>query len=149
MVNPVVHVVPEMRRIRRIHFIGIGGVGMCGIAEVLSNQGYEVSGSDLRESPVVERLRSIGVRVAIGHQAENLQDADVVVTSSAVDGSNVEVVEAKRRRIPLVPRAQMLAELMRFRHGIAVAGTHGKTTTTSMIASILAEAKREIGRAHV
>lgn len=143
MADPIAHFVPGMRRIRRIHFIGIGGVGMCGIAEVLSNQGYEVSGSDLRESPVVERLRSIGVRVAIGHQAENLQDADVVVTSSAVDGSNVEVVEAKRRRIPLVPRAQMLAELMRFRHGIAVAGTHGKTTTTSMIASILAEAKRD------
>ena len=141
MADPVPHFIPEMRRIRRIHFVGIGGAGMCGIAEVLSNQGYEISGSDLRDSPVVERLRSIGVRVEIGHHGDNLQDADVVVTSSAVDESNLEVAEAKRRRLPLVPRAQMLAELMRFRHGIAVAGTHGKTTTTSMIASILAEAR--------
>lgn len=141
MADPVVHFVPEMRRIRRIHFVGIGGVGMCGIAEVLCNQGYEISGSDLRESPVVERLRGLGVRVEIGHLGENVGDADVVVTSSAVDDSNLEVQEAKRRRIPLVPRAQMLAELMRFRHGIAVAGTHGKTTTTSMIAAILAEGK--------
>ncbi|MCC1495273.1 UDP-N-acetylmuramate--L-alanine ligase [Alcanivorax sp. 1008] len=141
MADPVAHVVPEMRRIRRIHFVGIGGVGMCGIAEVLCNQGYEISGSDLRESPVVLRLRSLGVRVEIGHRGENVGDADVVVTSTAVDEDNLEVQEAKRRRIPLVPRAQMLAELMRFRHGIAVAGTHGKTTTTSMIASILGEAK--------
>ncbi|MDF1630553.1 MAG: UDP-N-acetylmuramate--L-alanine ligase [Alcanivoracaceae bacterium] len=141
MADPVAHVVPEMRRIRRIHFVGIGGVGMCGIAEVLCNQGYQISGSDLRESPVVLRLRSLGVRVEIGHRGENVGDADVVVTSTAVDEANLEVREAKRRRIPLVPRAQMLAELMRFRHGIAVAGTHGKTTTTSMIASILGEAK--------
>ena len=141
MADPVAHVVPEMRRIRRIHFVGIGGVGMCGIAEVLCNQGYEISGSDLRESPVVQRLRDLGVRVEIGHRGENVGDADVVVTSTAVDEGNLEVQEAKRLRIPLVPRAQMLAELMRFRHGIAVAGTHGKTTTTSMIASILGEAK--------
>lgn len=143
MVANAVHVVPEMRRIRRIHFVGIGGVGMCGIAEVLANQGYDVSGSDLRESPVVARLRDMGVRIEIGHRAENVQDADVVVTSSAVDQSNVEVAQAMENRVPVVPRAEMLAELMRFRHGIAVAGTHGKTTTTSMIASILAEAQRD------
>lgn len=136
----VIHVVPEMRRIRRIHFVGVGGVGMCGIAEVLQNQGYNVSGSDLRESAVVDRLRSMGVRVEIGHAAENIGDADVVVTSTAVSNENVEVAEALARRVPVVPRAEMLAELMRFRHGIAVAGTHGKTTTTSMIASILAQA---------
>jgi UDP-N-acetylmuramate--alanine ligase len=132
-----------MRRIRRIHFVGIGGAGMCGIAEVLANQGYDVSGSDLRESPVVTRLRDMGVRIEIGHRAENVRDADVVVTSSAVDQSNVEVAQAIENRVPVVPRAEMLAELMRFRHGIAVAGTHGKTTTTSMIASILAEAQRD------
>ena len=143
MVANAVHVVPEMRRIRRIHFVGIGGAGMCGIAEVLANQGYDVSGSDLRESPVVARLRDMGVRVEIGHRAENVRDADVVVTSSAVDQSNVEVAQAIENRVPVVPRAEMLAELMRFRHGIAVAGTHGKTTTTSMIASILAEAQRD------
>src|SRR5690606_37624322 len=143
MVANAVHVVPEMRRIRRIHFVGIGGAGMCGIAEVLANQGYDVSGSDLRESPVVARLRDMGVRIEIGHRAENVRDADVVVTSSAVDESNVEVAQAMENRVPVVPRAEMLAELMRFRHGIAVAGTHGKTTTTSMIASILAEAQRD------
>lgn len=141
MASKPAHIVPEMRRIRRIHFVGIGGVGMCGIAEVLSNQGYEVSGSDIRESAVVARLRELGVRVEIGHRAENIGDADVVVTSTAVDYSNVEVKAAVDRRVPVVPRAEMLSELMRFRHGIAVAGTHGKTTTTSMLASILAEAQ--------
>lgn len=141
MASKAVHVVPEMRRIRRIHFVGIGGAGMCGIAEVLSNQGYDVSGSDIRESGVITRLRDLGVRVDIGHRAENIQDANVVVTSTAVDDSNTEVAEAIRLRIPVVPRAEMLSELMRFRHGIAVAGTHGKTTTTSMLASILAEAQ--------
>ncbi len=141
MASKAVHVVPEMRRIRRIHFVGIGGAGMCGIAEVLSNQGYEVSGSDIRDSAVIERLRELGVRVEIGHRGENIQDADVVVTSSAVDETNTEVAEAIRLRVPVVPRAEMLSELMRFRHGIAVAGTHGKTTTTSMISSILAEAQ--------
>ena len=135
-----VHVVPGMRRIRNIHFVGIGGVGMCGIAEVLSNQGYQVSGSDLRESPVLARLREMGVRTCIGHARDNLIDADVVVISSAVGDDNLEVKAAHEQRIPVVPRAEMLAELMRFRHGIAVAGTHGKTTTTSMIASIMAEA---------
>ncbi|ERS13786.1 UDP-N-acetylmuramate--L-alanine ligase [Alloalcanivorax xenomutans] len=134
------HVVPEMRRIRGIHFVGIGGAGMCGIAEVLANQGYQVSGSDIKESPVVVRLRRLGVRVDIGHRAENIEDADVVVTSTAVSADNVEVARAHELRIPVVPRAQMLAELMRFRHGIAVAGTHGKTTTTSMVAAILGEA---------
>lgn len=133
------HVVPGMRRIKNIHFVGIGGVGMCGIAEVLCNQGYSISGSDLRTSPVVERLRGLGVDVKIGHAAEHVAGSDVVVISSAVNTDNPEVQAANEQRIPVVPRAQMLAELMRFRHGIAVAGTHGKTTTTSMIASIFAE----------
>ncbi|WP_370203694.1 UDP-N-acetylmuramate--L-alanine ligase [Alloalcanivorax venustensis] len=134
------HTVPEMRRIRGIHFVGIGGAGMCGIAEVLANQGYAISGSDIKESPVVDHLRSLGARVEIGHRAENIGDADVVVTSSAVNTENLEVAEAHARRVPVVPRAEMLAELMRFRPGIAVAGTHGKTTTTSMVAAILGEA---------
>ena len=134
------HTVPEMRRIRGIHFVGIGGAGMCGIAEVLANQGYAISGSDIKESPVVDHLRSLGARVEIGHRAENIGDADVVVTSSAVNTENLEVAEAHARRVPVVPRAEMLAELMRFRHVIAVAGTHGKTTTTSMVAAILGEA---------
>jgi UDP-N-acetylmuramate--alanine ligase len=129
---------PEMRRIRRIHFVGIGGVGMCGIAEVLLNLGYEVSGSDLKRSSVTQRLESFGARVDIGHRAENVQEADVLVVSSAINTSNPEVSAAFERRIPVVPRAEMLAELMRYRHGIAVAGTHGKTTTTSLIASVLA-----------
>ena len=136
----LIHVVPEMRRIRCIHFVGIGGAGMCGIAEVLHNQGYTVSGSDIRTSAVVQRLLGMGVRVEIGHRAENIGEADVVVTSTAVGGENIEVSAAHERRVPVVPRAEMLAELMRFRHGIAVAGTHGKTTTTSMIASILGRA---------
>ncbi|GGX81603.1 UDP-N-acetylmuramate--L-alanine ligase [Litchfieldella qijiaojingensis] len=129
-----------MRRIRRIHFVGIGGVGMCGIAEVLFNQGYQVSGSDLRVSPVIEHLRGCGIRVVIGHDAENVEDADVVVVSTAVDQDNPEIRWAHEHRIPVVRRAEMLAELMRFRHGIAVAGTHGKTTTTSITATLLAEA---------
>lgn len=129
---------PEMRRIRRIHFVGIGGAGMCGIAEVLMNLGYEVSGSDLKRSAVTERLEEFGARVDIGHRTENVQDADVLVVSSAINTSNPEVAGALERRIPVVPRAEMLAELMRYRHGIAVAGTHGKTTTTSLIASVLA-----------
>ncbi|MGM0614420.1 MAG: UDP-N-acetylmuramate--L-alanine ligase [Pseudomonadota bacterium] len=128
-----------MRRIRRIHFVGIGGAGMCGIAEVLVNQGYEVSGSDLKVSPVVERLRDCGVTVAIGHAQENVVGADVVVVSSAIDATNPEIHWAYEHRIPVVRRAEMLAELMRFRHGIAVAGTHGKTTTTSITATLLAE----------
>ncbi|WP_348673632.1 UDP-N-acetylmuramate--L-alanine ligase [uncultured Abyssibacter sp.] len=128
-----------MRRVSRIHMIGIGGVGMAGIAEVLLNLGYQVAGSDLRVSPTVERLRSLGAEIAIGHAAENVANADVVVTSTAVDPENPEVVYAQEHRIPVVRRAEMLAELMRFRYGIAVAGTHGKTTTTSLVAAVLAE----------
>lgn len=129
---------PEMRRIRRIHFVGIGGVGMCGIAEVLLNLGYQVSGSDLKASPVTDRLAAFGAQIFIGHRAENAATADVLVVSSAVNTANPEVATAIERRIPVVPRAEMLAELMRYRHGIAVAGTHGKTTTTSLIASVFA-----------
>jgi UDP-N-acetylmuramate--alanine ligase len=128
-----------MRRIRRIHFVGIGGAGMCGIAEVLANQGYGVSGSDLKESPVLERLRECGIRVALGHATDNVAGADVVVVSTAVDESNPEIRWAHDHRVPVVQRAEMLAELMRFRHGIAVAGTHGKTTTTSLTATLLGE----------
>ncbi|MFC0266940.1 UDP-N-acetylmuramate--L-alanine ligase [Kushneria aurantia] len=128
-----------MRRIRRIHFVGIGGAGMCGIAEVLANQGFQVSGSDLRESPVVAHLRRCCAQVVIGHHQDNVRDADVVVISSAVDSDNPEVRYAREHRIPVVRRAEMLAELMRFRDGIAVAGTHGKTTTTSLTATVLAE----------
>lgn len=138
--SPVTFRQPEMRRIRRIHMIGIGGSGMSGIAEVLVNLGYEVAGSDLRASAVTERLSRLAVQVHIGHSADNIGKADVVVSSSAVDEENPEVIAARAARIPVVPRAEMLAELMRYRHGIAVAGTHGKTTTTSLIAAIFAEA---------
>lgn len=137
--NITVHDVPEMRRIRRIHFVGIGGVGMCGIAEVLVNQGYEVSGSDLRHSAVTRRLQTMGVNIFVGHAAEHVTGANVVVTSTAIKSDNQEVAAANKHRIPVVPRAEMLAELMRYRHGIAVAGTHGKTTTTSLAATVLAE----------
>jgi UDP-N-acetylmuramate--alanine ligase len=129
----------RMRRIHRIHFVGIGGSGMSGIAEVLVNLGYEVQGSDIKPNPVTQRLESLGARVMIGHRAENIGEADVVVTSSAVNQENPEVATALARRIPVVPRAEMLGELMRFRYAIAVAGTHGKTTTTSLTSSILAE----------
>ncbi|NNM51423.1 MAG: UDP-N-acetylmuramate--L-alanine ligase [Pseudomonadales bacterium] len=135
--------IPEMRRIRQLHFIGIGGAGMCGIAEVLLNQGYHISGSDLRASATTERLQKLGARVDLGHAAEQVQGANVVVVSSAIDESNPEIQEARRQRMPIVRRAEMLAELMRFRHGIAIAGAHGKTTTTSLIASVLAEAGRD------
>lgn len=126
-------------RIRRLHFVGIGGVGMSGIAEVFSNMGFEVSGSDITESATVKYLRNAGIQVDLGHDAANISDVDVVVTSSAVHDDNVEVLAAKERRIPVVPRAAMLAELMRFRFGIAVAGTHGKTTTTSLVTACLAQ----------
>ena len=129
-----------MRRIKRVHFVGIGGTGMNGIAEVLVNQGFDVSGSDLQESRATARLRELGVRVFTGHDASNIEGADVLVVSTAVPDSNPELVAARELRIPVVPRAQMLAELMRFKRGIAVAGTHGKTTTTSLTASLLAEA---------
>lgn len=134
-------VVPEMRRIKTIHFVGIGGAGMCGIAEVLLNMGYQISGSDIRTSVVTNRLKQKGASIFIGHQEQNVTGANVVVCSSAVNEENPEVIAARAFRIPVVPRAEMLAELMRYRHGIAVAGTHGKTTTTSLIASIFAEAK--------
>ncbi len=128
-----------MRRVRRIHLVGIGGVGMAGIAEVLVNLGYEVSGSDLREGAATRRLRGLGADIAIGHDADNVGGADVVVVSTAVSADNPEVLVAHERRVPVVRRAEMLAELMRFRYGIAIAGTHGKTTTTSLVASVLAE----------
>jgi UDP-N-acetylmuramate--alanine ligase len=131
----------RMGRIRNIHFVGIGGAGMAGIAEVLLNLGYSVSGTDLKLTSVTERLGTLGARVAEGHAAEHLHDADVVVVSSAVAADNPEIVAAHARRIPVVRRAEMLGELMRFRYGIAIAGTHGKTTTTSLIASVLAEAQ--------
>ena len=133
--------IPEMRRVERIHFVGIGGAGMCGIAEVLLNTGYRISGSDMRASKVTQRLEKLGVKVFIGHAESNITGVDVVVCSTAVDNENPEIVGARAFRIPIVPRAEMLAELMRYRHGIAVAGTHGKTTTTSLIASIFAEAE--------
>ncbi len=126
------------KKIRRIHFVGIGGIGMSGIAEVLHNLGYLVSGSDSRESETTRRLASLGVRVVIGHQAENLGEADVVVRSSAVGQENAEVLAARQRLVPVIQRAEMLAELMRMKYGVAVAGTHGKTTTTSMVATVLA-----------
>jgi UDP-N-acetylmuramate--alanine ligase len=129
----------RMRRIHRIHFVGIGGSGMSGIAEVLVNLGYEVQGSDLKANPVTQRLVQLGARVMIGHRGENVGSADVVVTSTAVAADNPEVARALERRIPIVRRAEMLGELMRFRYAIAVAGTHGKTTTTSLTSSILAE----------
>jgi UDP-N-acetylmuramate--alanine ligase len=129
-----------LRKTRRIHFVGIGGSGMSGIAEVLINLGYEVTGSDLDEGNTVLRLRSLGGKVARGHRPENVGDADVVVYSSAVRPDNAEVTEARRRQIPVIPRAEMLAELMRIKYGIAIAGSHGKTSTTGMVAQVLSGA---------
>lgn len=130
---------PMMRRVRRIHMLGIGGSGMAGIAEVLINLGYRVSGTDLRESAATRRLLALGAQIFIGHAAENAQGADVIVVSTAVRAGNPELEHARANRIPVVRRAEMLAELMRFRYGIAIAGTHGKTTTTSLVAAVLAE----------
>ena len=127
-------------KVKRIHFVGIGGSGMSGIAEVLANLGYTVTGSDLAEGAAVRRLRGLGIRIVIGHAAQNVEAADAVVVSSAVKPDNPEVLRAREARIPVVPRAMMLAELMRFKQGIAIAGTHGKTTTTSLVAAVLGEA---------
>ena len=135
--QPLTH--RPFRRVKRIHMVGIGGVGMAGIAEVLINLGYGVSGSDVKDGASCQRLAGMGADIAIGHDAANVADADVVVTSTAVGRDNPEVVRAHAELIPVVPRAEMLAELMRFRYGIAVAGTHGKTTTTSLVAAVLAE----------
>jgi len=129
----------RMRRIHVIHFVGIGGSGMSGIAEVLLNLGYAVQGSDLKHGEATERLQQLGARVMLGHRAENVDGADVVVVSSAINAANPEVARALAERVPVVKRAEMLGELMRFRYSIAVAGTHGKTTTTSLMASVLAE----------
>ncbi len=126
--------------VKHIHFVGIGGAGMSGIAEILHNLGYVVSGSDQSESPTTQRLASLGIRVAVGHDAAHIAGADAVVTSTAVKGDNAEVIAARARHVPVVPRAVMLAELMRLKQGIAIAGTHGKTTTTSLVTSVLAEA---------
>ncbi|WP_201586420.1 UDP-N-acetylmuramate--L-alanine ligase [Psychrobacter jeotgali] len=132
--------IPEMRRIQHLHFVGIGGSGMCGIAEVMHNQGYQVSGSDIAESLVTKRLEQIGIEIYIGHDSKNIANADVIVVSSAIDRSNPEVEAALKARLPVVRRADMLGELMRYRHGIAIAGAHGKTTTTSLLTTMMAEA---------
>ena len=131
--------IPEMRRIKHIHFVGIGGAGMCGIAEVLKNQGYKVSGSDIKASKTTAQLEENGIKVFIGHTPENIKGANVIVVSTAIDPENLEVKAAIETRTPVVRRAEMLGELMRYRHGIAVAGTHGKTTTTSLVTCMLAE----------
>src|ERR1700686_15164 len=127
------------QKVKRVHFVGIGGAGMSGIAEVLMTQGYQVSGSDVAATTVTRRLTALGARIAMGHAADNIAGADVVVVSTAVAHDNPEIGAAREKGVPVVPRALMLAELMRLKQGIAVAGTHGKTTTTSLIASVLAE----------
>ncbi|MBO1256423.1 UDP-N-acetylmuramate--L-alanine ligase [Alteromonas sp. 5E99-2] len=134
---------PQMRKVTRIFFIGIGGAGMGGIAEVLLNEGYQIAGSDLAKNAMTERLENLGADIMVGHAFDNPKNANVVVVSSAIDESNPEILYAKEHRIPIIRRAEMLAELMRFRYGIAVAGTHGKTTTTSLIATIFAEANTD------
>jgi len=129
--------------IKHIHFVGIGGAGMSGIAEVLLNLGYVISGSDLSDSVALHRLAQLGIQTYVGHNASNIQSADAVVTSTAVQADNPEVVAAHAKLVPVVPRAVMLAELMRLKQGIAIAGTHGKTTTTSLVASVLAQANMD------
>ncbi len=140
MNRPDLHPAQMIGNVEKIHFVGVGGTGMSGIAEVLCNLGYQVSGSDIKQSAVTQRLQNMGVKVFFSHAEENIEGVDVVVSSTAVKKQNPEIKGATARRIPVIPRAEMLAELMRFRFGIAVAGTHGKTTTTSLVASILAEA---------
>ena len=125
------YAIPEMRRINTIHFIGIGGAGMCGIAEVLLNQGYTITGSDIRQSSATDRLAAMGATIFIGHEASNVEAADVVVFSSAIKFSNPEIKATEKRSLPLISRAEMLAELMRYRHAIAIAGTHGMNLTAS------------------
>ena len=138
--TPAHYHVPEMRRIKHIHFVGIGGAGMGGIAEVLLNEGYNISGSDRQANGMTQRLQNLGAIIYFGHLASNIALANVVVVSSAIDNTNPEISAAIEKRIPVIRRAEMLAELMRFRYGIAIAGTHGKTTTTSLISTIFAEA---------
>src|SRR3989338_10358782 len=133
----------EMGHIKHVHFVGIGGVGISGIAEVLLRQGYTVSGSDLADNALIQWLKVMGAIIYHGHDASHIKQADVIVRSSAVDWSNPEFEAARMAHIPIVPRAEMLGELMRFRYGVAISGTHGKTTTTSLITSILAEAGLE------
>ncbi|TDQ57990.1 UDP-N-acetylmuramate--L-alanine ligase [Mesocricetibacter intestinalis] len=137
---PQGNTVPGMRRVNQIHFVGIGGAGMGGIAEVLLNKGYKITGSDINQNAVTNRLSALGAKIYFGHAPENVENASVVVVSSAIKADNLEVVAAHEKRIPVIQRAQMLAEIMRFRHGIAIAGTHGKTTTTAMISMIYAQA---------
>ncbi|MDD1638551.1 MAG: UDP-N-acetylmuramate--L-alanine ligase, partial [Methylococcaceae bacterium] len=139
MIPDSANIASTLGNVERIHFVGIGGTGMSGIAEVLLNLGYKVSGSDIKESAVTQRLADLGATITIGHKRENVTRVDVVVASTAIGRSNDEIDQAYLNRIPVIPRAEMLAELMRFRFGIAVAGTHGKTTTTSLTASMLAE----------
>ena len=126
-------------KVKKIHFVGIGGSGMSGIAEVLLNLGYEITGSDLTSNSSTRHLAALGARVMLGHAAENIEKADAIVVSSAIKDDNPEVLAARKKNVPIVPRAVMLAELMRLKRGIAIAGTHGKTTTTSLVASVLAE----------
>jgi len=129
----------RMGHVKHIHFVGIGGVGMCGIAEVLHNEGYHISGSDAAENKYIAHLRKLGIRIYTGHHSKHIQNADVLVISSAIPEDNPELIAARERHVPVIPRAAMLAELMRFRHGIAISGTHGKTTTTSLVTSLLTE----------